>query len=942
MIHSTWDNEKDSSDNVLQLLSGHKCFLERNTGETIDASKQHYVFNEQMVLSNNRHFIAASMQEAQPNGDAPSESGSLQILGHCYVYMATRDEWHLNMAKKIFQAFVDYFYQEPVPDTPRMYISNWLVNGKEPVLANYPIDWESPTHSGFKRVILPYTNGLTKVPHGSPYFGEYLDKATFAYVGELTWDAINASVQAVKADGSIDWSNDGQQYDIDWIINWEGKKIDWDGNVLSTGHSEDEKGTMQLKDTSITGDYKTNFAGKVPVEFGGYLMPTNSAWHNRPLNVPVTKDNFGNAADAEQWFCDGAYLLWKLTGDDLYYRAWQCSLETCKSYSEIDLYDRFFRKSTNDKSPFTDGISYDYFYPGEQEASYSRDAEGYIVIDQSAAAQTTLEQQAVWFRISKDSKVRTQFGGVDNAGNPLRARIRLTLSQQKTDNDPSAREYQYELPQSTSTAVQTYDLPLSSLTPVTDLNGKEYFMADLRSVYTYGEPDVSTSMMTDYNILGSRQGSVNHTVFTSDSAGMGIGFWLLDAGTSVLNSITYKATRQVEIGIEDDNGWRWQWTLQPTETYVTQNLVSSQLVLRDYQPNHADTEERPSTPVYSVLEEFSITPVDSTETHFYWYCVNDVPPTFSLDDGYTIIYSVTISGDAAYTARLGDCTILDYKPNNLAFTPGVIPFSNISVPGNVRFDGWRGMPYPGYMHPFIYTHDRVPNEWTTHLNNMVEFLWASQQSYFDNFGELGPGMSAYIWNRWDNLQYGEPDTWTMYHWGDDHAWPGYQPRAYCNAARAWYELAIQNKPVPPKLQQYVENWATWLAQKFKEHGCTPTDWNTDGSSVFDTTDFTGHMSGLWLAGSCFAVLAGSTLSVLPEFIEDVVGELERNFIDTGIPGHIMNGSWSPAVRLDTGNGVENNGMFFGIWSGEIMRGLGTYLLYKQLNPKQDMYELITK
>lgn len=236
MIHSTWDNEKDSSDNVLQLLSGHKCFLERNTGETIDASKQHYVFNEQMVLSNNRHFIAASMQEAQPNGDAPSESGSLQILGHCYVYMATRDEWHLNMAKKIFQAFVDYFYQEPVPDTPRMYISNWLVNGKEPVLANYPIDWESPTHSGFKRVILPYTNGLTKVPHGSPYFGEYLDKATFAYVGELTWDAINASVQAVKADGSIDWSNDGQQYDIDWIINWEGKKIDWDGNVLSTGH----------------------------------------------------------------------------------------------------------------------------------------------------------------------------------------------------------------------------------------------------------------------------------------------------------------------------------------------------------------------------------------------------------------------------------------------------------------------------------------------------------------------------------------------------------------------------------------------------------------------------------------------------------------------------------------------------------------------------------
>ncbi|WP_394520890.1 hypothetical protein C1N60_11860 [Pantoea sp. SGAir0184] len=215
MIHSIWDNDKDSSGNVLQLLRGHRYFLERNTGKTIDGRKQHYVFNEQMVLSNNRHFIAASMQEAQPGGDATTEGQSLQIIGHCYAYMATRDEWQLDMAKKTFQAYIDHFYQEPVPDIPRMYICNWIINGKEPSLANYPIDWESPTHSGFKRVLLPYTNGLTKVPHGSPYFGEYLDKATFAFVGELAWDAINASVQALKADGSTDWSNDGQQYDID-------------------------------------------------------------------------------------------------------------------------------------------------------------------------------------------------------------------------------------------------------------------------------------------------------------------------------------------------------------------------------------------------------------------------------------------------------------------------------------------------------------------------------------------------------------------------------------------------------------------------------------------------------------------------------------------------------------------------------------------------------
>ena len=201
-------------------------------------------------------------------------------------------------------------------------------------------------------------------------------------------------------------------------------------------------------------------------------------------------------------------------------------------------------------------------------------------------------------------------------------------------------------------------------------------------------------------------------------------------------------------------------------------------------------------------------------------------------------------------------------------------------------------------------------------------------------------MSAYIWNRWDNLKYGEPDTWTMYHWGTDHAWAGYQPRAYCSAARAWYELVIQNKPVPYKLQQYVENWAIWLHDKFNQYGCTPTDWLTDGTAVFDLTDFTGHMSGLFLAGTCFAVLAGSQVNILPELIDQIMGEIEGKFINTQIPSQIMNGSWSPAVRLSTGNGPENNGMFFGFWSGEILRGIGMYLLYKQLKPKQDMYSLV--
>jgi hypothetical protein len=46
----------------------------------------------------------------------------------------------------------------------------------------------------------------------------------------------------------------------------------------------------------------------------------------------------------------------------------------------------------------------------------------------------------------------------------------------------------------------------------------------------------------------------------------------------------------------------------------------------------------------------------------------------------------------------------------------------------------------------------------------------------------------------------------------------------------------------------------------------------------------------------------------------------------------MNGSWSPAVRLGT-----DNGMFFGFWAGEIMRGLSMYILLKELGPGASIF-----
>lgn len=84
-------------------------------------------------------------------------------------------------------------------------------------------------------------------------------------------------------------------------------------------------------------------------------------------------------------------------------------------------------------------------------------------------------------------------------------------------------------------------------------------------------------------------------------------------------------------------------------------------------------------------------------------------------------------------------------------------------------------------------------------------------------------------------------------------------------------------------------------------------------------------------------MAGCDNPLLDFVAESCLTELTANYVNTGIPGQIMNGSWSPAVRLETGNGVESNGMFFGFWSGEILRALGSYILYKTQEPLKRLY-----
>lgn len=917
---------KYNIDNIFQLLYGHHNFIERNTGDTFDPTVQHYVVNEQGVLANNRHFINYSAMEGQPNGDGTTEGQSLLIIGYIYSYLATNDPLFLEKAKWYWDAYHAYFYAgQEFPDPPEPLQCNWIVNAKEPVLANWPLtDDEWPTHAGFKGIEFTFTNGMCKIPHGAPYYGQFLDKVTFAFDGALAWNQINASVKAVLPDGSTDWSKDGIQYDVEWVIDFMGRKVDWDGEIIDDGYPEADKGTVQVKDKTLNGVYKLNFANRQPVEFGGRLIQRNEMQHNRPLHVPITPEFADNASDAELWFSEASYLLYKITKERKHYLGWKCSLLTCYEYSNIDANDKFFRQSTEVTTPFTDGISYDYYYPSGAEATYDRDDLGYIVMKQEQSAQSTLEQQAIWFRVNGGSRLKVDYGGTTNNGKPLTFKPVLELS--KTKDEDNVVRYRCGLPQSLDNTIKVSETPISSFVRERKDNGDAYIMADDRSVVPYS--GATNEMFYEVDILGNRRDMVSNIVCTEDG-GADIGFWLLPTETVSLRTFTYRSYKDdYNMRIVDDNKWRWWWMLPKTGgEWRTISLPASALTLSGYQPNHDDDEPRPTEPVYNELKEVTLllddVPVDGVSGALQWYCVNEIPPLYIETEGddYTMTFSLTVHGESAYTAYIGDCVIVKYLLNSLNYTPGIIPFSNITDPYANQYSGWRGLPYPGYQYPTIYCFKDESIDYTR-LNNSIDFMVDAQKWFTEQFGTVGPSAQAYVWNRWDALEYGEPNTFTMLHWGDT-AWSGYEPRAFFGAARCWQEMSERGDVVPKKLVDYCENWVRFIS-KFQDEneGRSPTIFNSDGTVEGPEWDFTGHMCGLWLAGGSAMGLAGCELPELKKMVDRLVLELQNNYVVVS-PGSPMNGSWSPAVREGT-----DNGMFFGFWTGEIMRGLGLYALYR--------------
>lgn len=894
-----------SGANARSILYSFHDFMERHTGDIPDDGEALFCINTAGVLMNNLHFEVGTTWYT-PNGCATTEGQALLILGYYWMYKATNNKLFLERAIYYWDAYIEYFYAgQPIPSTPQIWRSNWLVNAKQPFQAFGPPNPNDPSNPGARDVVVTFTAGRGRLPTGMPWQGEKVVRLYSVYSGSLSYDSVRAAPTAP-----------GFKYVIDWYVAHDGQKYDGAGRPIANPDN-DLPGTIQLE-TLLNGEAKTAFA-----TITGAMIGRNEVFDVWPVWRSLTLDDMGNSIDSEQWFAECCWLLFTETKQRRYLDAWRSCSYTAADATQLEAEKYYFRKDLKATSAFTDGISYEYFDTIDATYAIDRNPAGYIRIvrtaesDPTKVASMTLSQIAVYNRIKPTTEMWNDIGV-----STLTSKLNFLMAV-KSDLRGAAKEYRYPAKPKT-TGIELYKVQLGKMVTVAESNGQEHVMLDGASFVEYGAATFNTVWRD--NILGNRSDYMGQVIVPNNSSGVVIGFWLHTPNSRALTSLTYQTIAgTMWLKVTDADGWKW-WRQLP------ESLTGHTLALNwaDFSivPGQDGTPPATPNPNQAMTQIELLT--NGGAASLYTYCYGEVPAFFNdTTEPYSTEWSIEIQETAAQTILIGDVIIQNPAPLGLPYTPGVLPFSTKYSVSKARKDYWRGSPYLGYQYAPLWA---LMGK-TTFYENCIEFFYDAQEAHFAKLGIMGPVPPTYVWPRYDNLEEGEIGEFT---WGadaldnHDYPWGGYNTRCFQAACRLWRILVDQGKPVNPKLVTFCERYASYLAD-FQDQwdDLTPTQFPPDAPPFNDgapsNPDHTAHMTGLILAGCAEMKFAGSKSTYVDRCMAGCLRELHRTMVvlQPDDNDH-MNGSFSAWAG---GN------YFYGFWFGEVARGLSLYSMWVEQEQK---------
>lgn len=908
------------AENALSMITGLDAFIARHKGDVADDGTGIFCLNNANIILNNMHFEIA-LSGYMPNGTATTEGQSLFILGYIYAYKATGRQDYLDKAKLYFDAYLTVFYpNKPIPAVPSEWHCHWAVNGKQPFETLGPVNYASPSQSGMWDFPVQFVNGYGQVPQGYPYYGEKLGRLFNVYTGEMNWDSVTGTPS-------------GQVFDIDYFV-FDGKqKMLLNGDTLSDDLTTEPVGRIKLaaKYGAFNGTLNVAYVTR-----SGFSIGRNQPFEGWPMWQHVDPAEYGNAEDAEQWFCEAAWLLYEITKDIKYLRAHQSSMLVLRNASNLGEQTLMFRYGTDTMTPYTEGISFGWNYCHNAQATITRNSNGYIWIQKTEelfeedTSQVAIEQSALINKINEWSYIRIDWWWSCTLGAD-ESHINMYVTTGDTiDFDAPKTVWRQGVAYQGSNSVDEWNIGLRNFVMDTDAAGNQFVMLDGKAFVPYGN---AVSYAVDYwwGIFNDpNRNDYTGAVFIPDgSSGCVLGFWSSTPTTRPLKSITYRQDPSIPgpmaVSIKDANGWTWEYTLPFVTDWYTCPLDWSMFTLSTYQTNGGP---RPSYPaVHNSLTQVSVGTPSSSSAPCYarFYCFNDVPPMYS-GTRFMTHFKLHTNVHTDFTAFIGDVEIEGTLPLIPRYSPGLVPFdTNYSRKKNQR-EYWRSTPYTGYQFPVVWH----LGGYTDYMNNVIDYFYDAQQAYTAKHGIVGPMSPVYVWPRYDNIQYGNADTFVDIEYGNQEPWAGYFSRAFLGACRLWESIVQAGQPLPWKLQVVCENYVKYIAKFMREHsGLTPTVFPSTGLPYNDgydpdpaksNPDHTGHMTAHWMAGAILLIMNGSQLTTdLQTIIEGCQVEFENTYVRAYDEDAHMSGGFSPWV---------GGHMFYGFWAGEIIRALSLYVIYR--------------
>lgn len=275
--------------------------------------------------------------------------------------------------------------------------------------------------------------------------------------------------------------------------------------------------------------------------------------------------------------------------------------------------------------------------------------------------------------------------------------------------------------------------------------------------------------------------------------------------------ITYQSTGCIEMTFLDSEGWLWVTDLPKQNQMSTVSIRKADFKLHEKQPN-AST-DYPTAPI-GQLSTLLFAAFSHT-AQLKLLRIGNISDQSTTITGVNRI-QLNINKDDAQTIKLHyvrPLPLLDYD-----YTPYVMPFTFNTINGILN--SWRGTPYAGYQSPWFWQdlNDSIG------VQTNLQFMKDAQEAYFTSTNnELKFFMPAFIWNRWDSLKYGNPNTFSWSGADPNTSWGGYQYRAIETVAYTLYRdntLTLAARIVYDFLMSVNRIW---------DNGQPPANFNSDGT-----------------------------------------------------------------------------------------------------------------